>query len=134
MKKQILGGMIAATLMVPALAGAADYVIDATGAHASVNFKIKHLGYSWLIGRFNQFEGGFSPVDDEKMIFTNLAEKGGIGGALTNAGGKFARPGTDLFDGAVEGGGVAFDGGQFTAGVLEARVKNDFLRQSVGER
>ena len=60
MKKHILGGMIAATLMVPALAGAADYVIDAKGAHASVNFKIKHLGYSWLIGRFNQFEGGFS--------------------------------------------------------------------------
>ena len=60
MKKQILGGMIAASLMVPALAGAADYVIDAKGAHASVNFKIKHLGYSWLIGRFNQFEGGFS--------------------------------------------------------------------------
>ncbi len=39
---------------------AADYVIDTKGAHASINFKIKHLGYSWLLGRFNHFEGSFS--------------------------------------------------------------------------
>ena len=39
---------------------AADYVIDTKGAHASVNFKIKHLGYSWLTGRFDKFGGSFS--------------------------------------------------------------------------
>jgi polyisoprenoid-binding protein YceI len=39
---------------------AADYIIDYKGAHASVNFKIKHLGYSWLTGRFNVFDGNFS--------------------------------------------------------------------------
>ncbi|WP_462158184.1 YceI family protein [Pseudoalteromonas sp. GB56] len=39
---------------------AADYVIDTQGAHAFVNFKIKHLGYSWLYGRFNTFSGEFS--------------------------------------------------------------------------
>jgi len=39
---------------------AADYVIDTKGAHASVNFKIQHLGYSWLTGRFNTFEGKFT--------------------------------------------------------------------------
>lgn len=39
---------------------AADYVIDSKGAHASINFKIQHLGYSWLIGRFDKFEGTFS--------------------------------------------------------------------------
>jgi polyisoprenoid-binding protein YceI len=44
---------------------AADYVIDSKGAHASINFKIQHLGYSWLTGRFNDFEGTFS-YDDEK--------------------------------------------------------------------
>lgn len=43
---------------VPALA--ADYVIDTEGAHASIHFKIQHLGYSWLLGRFNDFEGTFS--------------------------------------------------------------------------
>ena len=39
---------------------AADYVVDTKGAHASINFKIKHLGYSWLTGRFNKFDGKFS--------------------------------------------------------------------------
>ena len=39
---------------------AADYIIDTKGAHASVNFKIKHGGFSWLTGRFNTFNGGFS--------------------------------------------------------------------------
>ncbi|WAJ70564.1 YceI family protein [Catenovulum adriaticum] len=45
---------------------AADYVIDddQKGAHASINFKVKHLGYSWLQGRFNQFEGKFSYEPD----------------------------------------------------------------------
>ncbi|WP_027329725.1 YceI family protein [Marinimicrobium agarilyticum] len=43
---------------VPALA--ADYVIDTEGAHASIHFEIQHLGYSWLLGRFNDFEGTFS--------------------------------------------------------------------------
>ncbi len=37
-----------------------NYRIDTEGAHASINFKIKHLGYSWLTGRFNRFKGGFS--------------------------------------------------------------------------
>lgn len=41
-------------------ANAADYTIDNKGAHAFVNFKIKHLGYSWLTGRFNTFSGTFS--------------------------------------------------------------------------
>jgi len=41
-------------------AQAADYVIDTEGAHAFVQFRIKHLGYSWLLGRFNDFEGRFT--------------------------------------------------------------------------
>jgi polyisoprenoid-binding protein YceI len=39
---------------------AADYKVDVEGAHAFVQFKIKHLGYSWLLGRFNHFDGDFS--------------------------------------------------------------------------
>ncbi len=46
--------------MISSYATAADYVIDNKGAHASINFKIKHLGYSWLIGRFDTFGGTFS--------------------------------------------------------------------------
>ena len=37
-----------------------DYVIDTKGAHAFVQFRIKHLGYSWLYGRFNEFGGEFT--------------------------------------------------------------------------
>jgi len=39
---------------------AENYVIDTKGMHASINFKIKHLGYSYLLGRFNDFGGTFT--------------------------------------------------------------------------
>lgn len=45
---------------------AADYVIDTKGAHAFINFKFKHLGYSWLTGTFNTFSGDFK-WDAEKL-------------------------------------------------------------------
>lgn len=35
------------------------YVIDTKGMHAFITFKIKHLGYSVLQGRFNRFSGDF---------------------------------------------------------------------------
>ncbi|MCB1586529.1 MAG: YceI family protein [Xanthomonadales bacterium] len=44
---------------------AAEYKIDTDGMHASVNFKISHLGTSWLVGRFDKFEGTYS-YDAEK--------------------------------------------------------------------
>ncbi len=41
------------------------YLIDTRGAHAFIQFKISHLGFSWLYGRFNDFEGEFTfdPAD-----------------------------------------------------------------------
>ncbi len=39
---------------------AADYDLDIKGQHAFVQFKIQHLGYSWLYGRFDEFDGSFS--------------------------------------------------------------------------
>ncbi len=42
------------------VASAADYVLDIKGAHAFINFKASHLGYSWLTGRFNKFDGKFN--------------------------------------------------------------------------
>ena len=59
MKKLILASLLTATFAISP-AKAADYVIDYKGAHASINFKVKHLGYSWLTGRFNVFDGKFS--------------------------------------------------------------------------
>lgn len=35
------------------------YAIDTGGAHAFIQFKVNHLGYSWLYGRFNTFDGDF---------------------------------------------------------------------------
>ena len=40
------------------------YAFDKKGAHQFVMFKISHLGYSWLYGRFNDFDGSFT-VDAE---------------------------------------------------------------------
>ncbi|MER2493346.1 YceI family protein [Catenovulum sediminis] len=59
--KSLYTGLLALSLF-SASATAAHYVIDddEKGAHAAVNFKIKHLGYSWLTGRFNRFEGHFN--------------------------------------------------------------------------
>ncbi len=53
--------LLASTLSLTALPALAEnYAIDTKGAHAFVQFRIKHLGYSWLVGRFNTFEGNFS--------------------------------------------------------------------------
>lgn len=56
MKK--LAVLLFATL-IGASAQAADYKFDTKGAHAFVQFRIKHLGYSWLYGRFDKFDGNF---------------------------------------------------------------------------
>ena len=47
------------------LMAAEKYKIDTEGQHAFIQFRIQHLGYSWLYGRFNDFEGDFS-FDPEK--------------------------------------------------------------------
>lgn len=55
----IAGGFaLAGFAIAPALA--ADYVIDTQGAHASIEFEVSHLGYSFTTGRFNTFSGDFS--------------------------------------------------------------------------
>ncbi|MGV6809367.1 MAG: YceI family protein [bacterium] len=52
--------LLASSLFASSLALAEDYVIDTKGMHAFIQFRIKHLGYSWLYGRFNEFDGKFS--------------------------------------------------------------------------
>jgi polyisoprenoid-binding protein YceI len=59
-RKTTSAAVLGAALMTSGIAGAIDYVIDTKGMHAFIEFKIKHLGYSWLLGRFNRFEGAFS--------------------------------------------------------------------------
>lgn len=57
--KIFLHTIVVAMLSVAAgQAAAADFKIDPT--HSFVEFKIQHLGYSWLHGRFNGIDGAFS--------------------------------------------------------------------------
>jgi polyisoprenoid-binding protein YceI len=95
MKKTLMTTTLATTFLASSLfaalapntALAADYKVDVKGAHAFVQFKIKHLGYSWLLGRFNTFDGDFSYDEkspnnakinieiDTKSIDSNHAER-----------------------------------------------------------
>ena len=59
-KRTLIGISLATALMSTSALFASDYVIDNKGMHASIQFKISHLGYSWLWGRFNDFDGTFS--------------------------------------------------------------------------
>lgn len=65
-------------MSVPALAD--NYAIDTKGAHASINFSIKHLGYSVLTGRFDTFSGDFSydPAKPEASTVNVTIDTGSI--------------------------------------------------------
>ena len=74
MKKTLIASALAISCFfasVVAPVNAADYVVDTKGAHASINFKIKHLGYSWLTGRFNKFDGTFA-YDEANISATTI--------------------------------------------------------------
>ncbi len=72
--KLSLAGILSAAMIggaLPSKAFAADYVIDNKGMHASIQFKISHLGYSWLWGRFDDFSGNFS-YDDKNAAASRI--------------------------------------------------------------
>ncbi len=48
-----------AALAMAGQALAAEYVVDTEGQHAFIQFKINHLGYSYILGNFEEFEGRF---------------------------------------------------------------------------
>jgi len=62
MKKLILASVLSMALVGAAQAEehSGTYAFDKKGAHQFVTFKISHLGYSWLYGRFNDFNGEFT--------------------------------------------------------------------------
>ena len=59
-KNHLLGFTLGGLLCLFTPTHAADYLIDTEGAHAFIQFKISHLGYSWVMGRFDTFQGSFS--------------------------------------------------------------------------
>lgn len=60
MNLRILGAVLAAAAIAFSAAAvrAAEYRIDP--AHSFVQFKISHLGYSWMIGTFDKLSGDFT--------------------------------------------------------------------------
>ncbi|KJU75917.1 hypothetical protein N619_24850 [Ectopseudomonas oleovorans] len=60
MLKNALAALVLGSALIGGQAMAADCAIDKQGQHAFVNFKISHLGYSWLYGTFKDFDGTFS--------------------------------------------------------------------------
>ena len=76
MKKHLLGIALGSLLFTAGSAVAADYKIDKEGQHAFVNFRIQHLGYSWLYGTFKDFDGTFTfdeknPAADKVNVTIN---------------------------------------------------------------
>lgn len=76
MKKSLLGLTLGTLLFTTGTAVAADYTIDKQGQHAFVNFRIQHLGYSWLYGTFKDFDGSFTfdeknPAADKVNVTIN---------------------------------------------------------------
>lgn len=53
--------VLTATALLPlSQAQAAEYVIDSENQHAFIQFKISHLGYSYVLGTFDDFTGQFT--------------------------------------------------------------------------
>ena len=71
MKKIIASALLATALPFTANAVAADYIIDTKGSHAAIEFAVSHVGFGWVNGRFNTFDGGFS-FDEAKPESSTL--------------------------------------------------------------
>ncbi|MBD2810906.1 YceI family protein [Xenorhabdus sp. Vera] len=86
-KKTLIGLTTGVLLMGTSSAMAADYKIDTAGQHAFIEFRIQHLGISWLYGNFRKFDGRFTfdaqnPATDKVNVIiktnsvdTNHAER-----------------------------------------------------------
>ncbi|VVP83242.1 MULTISPECIES: YceI family protein [Pseudomonas] len=87
MLKKTLAALAIGSAVLSANVMAADYTVDKEGQHAFVNFKISHLGYSYITGTFKDLDGKFSfdaaKPEDSKIefnvntasVFTNNAER-----------------------------------------------------------
>ena len=87
MLKKTLAALAIGSALLSANVMAADYVVDKQGQHAFVDFKISHLGYSYITGTFKDIDGTFSfdaaKPEDSKIefnvntasVFTNNAER-----------------------------------------------------------
>lgn len=59
MKNLILAAGLACSGIIPGVAFADTYQIDSRGGYAAINFRVPHLSYGWVTGRFDDFSGQF---------------------------------------------------------------------------
>lgn len=60
LKKTFAALALGTALLCAGQAMAAEYKIDKEGQHAFVDWKISHLGYSFIHGTFKDFDGNFT--------------------------------------------------------------------------
>ncbi|WP_338804738.1 YceI family protein [Xenorhabdus griffiniae] len=73
LKKTLVALTVGGWLMSAGNALAADYKFDKIGQHAFIEFRIQHLGFSWLYGGFKDFDGNFTfdpqnPANDKVNV------------------------------------------------------------------
>jgi len=85
--KKLLSAALLSMSLAGGLAQAEHYVIDTERAHAFIDFRIQHLGFSWMSGHFDKFSGDFNYDDanpaaaqinvniDVASVDTNHAER-----------------------------------------------------------
>jgi polyisoprenoid-binding protein YceI len=78
LKKILFSLMLLFGVGAAAAQAAEHYVIDTKGMHAFITFRIQHLGYSWLEGRFNRFSGDFdydeaNPANNRVRVEIDIA-------------------------------------------------------------
>ena len=76
MNTLIKSTLLSLAITTSGFATAATYVIDdvRSGAHAQIDVQVKHIGISWVKGRFDDFSGSFeydkNNVDDSSVEVT----------------------------------------------------------------
>lgn len=59
-KSALLSGVMLSSGFAIGQAHADEYMIDTKGKHAFIQFKVSHLGYSYVLGDFPDFTGSFN--------------------------------------------------------------------------
>ncbi|HKI62583.1 MAG TPA: YceI family protein [Mariprofundaceae bacterium] len=57
--KHLLGAILLSIAFALPAQAVENYAIDIKGHHAFIQFKVKHLGFSWILGTFKDFDGSF---------------------------------------------------------------------------
>jgi len=79
-KKMLMIIILGIFISLTPLVSAAEYKLDIKGTHAFIQFKIQHLGYSWIIGRFNEFDGHltYDNTDEEASQISIIIDTSSI--------------------------------------------------------